>query len=165
MAPIGTTNNIATIEPVQWPRVTIGKQTLEVKWGILSSVMLSQWGLPSSELLASIYDFSPSVPAVMAVEDGVEVIKSPAVEGRAKDPKYQLHMCELFAACVAHNYARIGQIPPTAMHWAAEIDDAPDGTWNEVRNAIYAALGKKKPTKTPQTLPASATADQSPVVQ
>ena len=135
-----------TNAPIQWPKVTIGKQTLEVRWGILAGVLLSQWSLNQKDIIPSLYDFT--APVTEEVE-GKQIVKQPAV---ARDPLYQLHVCELFAACVAHNYIQMGLDPPKPIEWAAKIDEAGgpfSEVWNNVRTALYEALGKRLPATTP----------------
>lgn len=135
-----------TAAPIVWPRVTIGKQTLEVKFSMLAEFILSQWGIDTNEIFGVLATLQPGKPAVVA-EDGTVV--EPAQKAKA-DPRFTSKIFELFAACVAHNYTQLSQQPPQAIYWASVIEE---GQFPELARSVYEAMGKRR-TVAQKTAPA-----------
>jgi len=139
MEPTNTTNNniITSISAETWPRVKVGtSQILEVKWGFFPRFLLSNWGLSLDNILAAMRSIRTVTPEVK--DEAGEVVTAAVLA--VDDPGYTARMMELFAAMVGHNYTQIGQTPPSAMHWATQIDE---GQWIECLKAMMLAMGKE----------------------
>jgi hypothetical protein len=81
--------------PVEYPRITIGAETLTVKIGLLAELILSRAGLSFQDVIKGLLPGS-------------------------SDPKKFDFTMQFFAAAVAHNYPS-GQAP-SADQWAEKID-------------------------------------------
>lgn len=130
-------NNPSQITPpIEWPKATAGKQTLEVRWDFFAQYMLSLWKVSFRDTLLAFNMGKLIEPAVLN-QDGT--VKTPAVI--ENDPGLLVAFCTLFAACVAHNYQKIGAEPPMASHWATVIEE------EQVKgcaDAIREAMGKRQ---------------------
>lgn len=151
-------NNITNIAPIDWPKVNIGKQTLQVKWSILAEYLLSLWGIDTQELLRVVGSVKLGTAAVTD-EDGK--IVTPAVQATA-DPRFTAKIFEMFAACVGHNYLQLGQDAPTAMYWASNIED---GQFPDLVRALYSAMGKRRPAAAQKAPALLATEEPAAVLQ
>lgn len=153
-----TDTNVVNISAETWPRVKVGIKTLQVKWGFFPRFLLSNWGLSLESILAAMRSIRTVTPEV---KDDAGAIVTPAVLA-VDDPGYTARMTELFAACVGHNYTQIGQTPPSAMEWAAEIDEA---DWVAILQAMVAAMGKetaaRKAAQPPLPVKVEQAADQT----
>jgi hypothetical protein len=149
-------NNPSQITPpLEWPRATAGKQTLEVRWDLFAQYILSLWGCNVRQLNIDFNTAKLIAPAVLN-SDGTE--KTPAeLEG---PPGLMVAFFTLFAACVAHNYHKLAVDPPKADYWATVIED---GQVKECASAIREAMGKRQSAKKVE-VPAPLTAPE-PVAQ
>ena len=104
--------------PVTYPTVTVGAEVLTVKVSLLAELIISRTGFSFGQLINSL------------------------VPKNNKDPRNTAYLFELWAACVAHNYADAGQPVPTADQWAVKIDAATGGWENStpLLTEMYAAL-------------------------
>ena len=143
---IGTA--LSPTPPIQWPRVQIGKQTLEVKWSILAEYILSNWGIDPTEVNRIVFSMKMETPEVK--DDAGQVTQQARW---SVDPRYASKMFELFAACVAHNYTQLAQDPPKAIYWATIIED---DQWLPLTKAVYEAMGKRRTAARQMMTPAPA---------
>lgn len=129
--------------PIVYPTITIGGETLLVKFSILSQFKMSQAGLDPGEMLTAL---SPG----------------------SKDPKRHSYVFEMFAACVAENYVDRGEAPPTAEQWTLRLTKlAEAGTLEDllvqIGKSVIDAILKQPPTsKSVQGTPAPELLDQKP---
>jgi len=163
MTPINTPNNITQITAESWPKVQIGKQTLEVKWGVFPRFVLSSWGISAEKCLEAMR--SPKLVTPEVKDDEGNVV-TPA--HWTASPEYTARSMEVFAACVAHNYKNLGMEPPDAAHWASIIEE---DEWTDCIRAIGDAMGKEKEArdrrqeKAQAALPKSEPAQTTPTLQ
>lgn len=134
-----TPNNNPTVNVESWPKVRAGNQTLEVKWGFFSRFLLSSWGIALEGILGEMRGLTLVSPEVKG-DDGTVTA---AAVWRAQ-PGYTARMTEMFAACVGHNYTKLGQPAPDAMYWAERIEEE---QWADILTAIVGAMGKEQAAK------------------
>lgn len=117
--------------PVLHPTVTVGTEVLTVKVSLLAELIISRTGFSFGQLIQSL------------------------VPKNNKDPKNTAYLFELWAACVAHNYADAGQPIPTADQWAQKVDNITGGWENstpfftEMYAALTSAVVKRWPALNP----------------
>lgn len=126
--------------PVVYPSVTIGAETLTVKYSLLAQFKMSQAGLDIREMLL-------------------------ALGPQSNDPRRYAFICEMFAACVAENYVDRGEKPPTAEQWNLKISRQVDAdklsdALRAIGGAVIEAILKQQPESKPApAIPAKQTAD------
>lgn len=119
--------------PIVHPTVTIDGRVLVVKCSLHAQYLLSQRGINAAAYI---------------------------LKAATKDPHGVACMMDLFAACVAENYLKAREIPPTAEQWASTISDE---QWAEVCASVSAAMVKVLRPVTPA--PAAAALQAPPEVQ
>ncbi len=128
--------------PIVYPTVTIGGETLTVKFSLLAEFKLSQAGLQVREVLRAL---SPD----------------------STDPRKISFIFELFTACVAQNFVERGERPPTVDEWMLRFDRIePDpeklnAIMAEVGKAIISAIVKRWPSPAPVALRETAAAGEN----
>lgn len=111
--------------PITHPTVTIGAETLTVKYSLLAQFKMSQAGLDVREMLM-------------------------ALAPTSVDPRRHSFVYEMFAACVAENYVDRGEKPPTAEQWTLKIsrmvpDDKLSETLRAIGGSVIEAILKLQP--------------------
>jgi hypothetical protein len=139
--PINTNGSIV-IEPIKWPRAKIGRQLLEVRWGIVAEYLISVWGLEVDELLA-LYRRKMLTPPVF--EDDNKTIKIPPTF-EPMPPHWLVKFFDLFAACVGHGYVQMGQDPPRGSYWVTQVDED-ENQFPGLFMAVTEAMGKRQAEK------------------
>ena len=134
----GSTAVATTPEIIVWPKAKIGKQILEVRWGIVAEYIISLWNIDVNELLALYRRKMISAPVLD--EDG-KTVKTPAVF-EPMPAQWLLKFFDLFAACVAHNYVQIGQEAPRGSYWVSQVDEDQD-QFPGLFAAVTEAMGKR----------------------
>lgn len=130
-------------EPIQWPRIQVGKQLLEVKWSLFAEYLLSTWGLDVSEVIKVVASTRKILTPAVVAEDGT--VQTPAVLEPQK-PEWVMRFFDLFAACVGQNYVDMGQEAPKAAHWAAVMQR---DQFQPALKALVEAMGKPQTPVTP----------------
>jgi hypothetical protein len=118
--------------PIEYPKVTIGGLTLELKKSFLAEFMLDQAGVDVKRAAASFADGTPGRVAFIT---------------------------QMLAACCAHQYVARHETPPTAEQWAARISEEPDPneTFRRVAKAVFECISKAQPAAVPGQAPAAMT--------
>lgn len=157
-----TPNGSINIETIKWPKAMIGKQVLEVRWGIVAEYLISQWGIDVDDLLA-LYRRKMLSPPVFE-EDGT-TIKTPAVF-EPMPPQWLVKFFDLFAACVGHGYIQMGQEAPRGFYWVTQVDEDA-GQFGPIFAAVTEAMGKRQTAKKAPTPPKEIETEQAaaPTVQ
>jgi len=105
--------------PIDWPVVQVGDQRLIVRWTFYVQWLLSKRKVNLKDL-----------PALVSARDTALVDV----------------MVECFAAAVAENFTARNLPVPDAEYWALTISQCGDpGKWQEITNAVWAAVGKAPP--------------------
>lgn len=114
---------------IDWPVITVGDETLIVRWSFYTQFLLSKRKVD---------------------------VKNLGVALQTRSAEFLSIAVECFAAAVAENYTTKGQEPPTADQWAIVLSE--DAALRaEAFKATWGAVAKVMPVaKTPPTVPASA---------
>ena len=126
------------VPQVDWPVVTVGDQKLIVRWTFYAQWMLSKRKVDVRQLGTLM---------------------------QAKDASLVDVMVECFAAAVAENFTTRGLEAPTVERWALMISQASQenpAVWNEVNQAIWAAVGKAQPAASPAPIKTAEQPGQAP---
>jgi hypothetical protein len=113
------------LSPIEVPTVTIDGRLLLVKYNLYAEYQLSLMGISTHEALQQL---------------------------ASKDVKSLANMMDLWTACVAENFRKSKEKPPTAEEWARII---PDETWKECCLAVKTALLKVLRPAVPAQAPAA----------
>jgi len=153
-------NAITAVEPVQYPKVSVGGKTLTVKFNFQAKYLISRWKLSLQEILTTIQRTFARLEAWRSAKAAAEKAEQPFdIPAPADDPEFLSQVIDLFAACVAHNYTALQQEPPTPSYWAGEMQDS---EWPAVLTALLEAMGKA--SSSPKPVEAQAT-EQPAIVQ
>ena len=90
--------NPVTGSPIADPTVTVGVETFALRYSLIAEYKISEWGVDVGALLRSL-------------------------DSRNGDPKRFFYTCQLFAACVAHQFAAKGEPVPTAEQWMTRLSE------------------------------------------
>ena len=90
--------NPVTGSPIADPTVTVGVETFALRYSLIAEYKISEWGVDVGALLRSL-------------------------DSRTGDPKRFFYTCQLFAACVAHQFAAKGEPVPTAEQWMIRLSE------------------------------------------
>jgi hypothetical protein len=124
--------------PISDPLVMIGGKTYTVVFDLRASYKLSEWDLDPDEVMAVLWNWQAVKDA-----DGNPVKNengTPKLQLKA-GKKWLFYVINLFAACVAHNYAELGEAAPTGDQWTARLAAIENGL-GIVSKALYEAMGK-----------------------
>ena len=119
--------------------VMIGGKSYTVVYDLRAEFKCSEWDLDPRDIMKILWNFQPVVH-----EDGSPVIDAagrPATELKLKG-KWLFYTINLFAACVAHNFAEAGEVAPTGEQWTVRLDKE-QGVLSVIIRALYDAMGKR----------------------
>ncbi len=140
---------------IKWPSITIGEQTLTVRWSFFVQFLLSKRNVDYPAFFRMIQEQKQRVLPGETVNIVVPVSSVNT-------------LVECFAAAVSENFKAAGLPIPDAEHWAmaiSEVEGTNPSIWSEVNAALWEALGKVTPAPKPVAAQEPATKEPATLTQ
>jgi len=132
-------DNETPLPPNEWPKVTVGGTTYEVRYGMTANYQLSKAGVSPSDALSVL------------------------TQGNA--PENFSRIIDIWRACTAHHFtlAKPKVEPPTAEQWADTLDGQPTEIFTQIATAVRTAILKWSLERKAKAAPTPATTEAAQV--